>query len=170
MHAPPGRICDEPSLPRVHVVLLVQTVGVLYGLVAVPPSGTPPSGLAVQVVPLGVPAFTQAWKTPISAAVGASAGLGGIGAVVDCMRSRLRCAFVFLGSAADGFTRSSYERSATGDGPRWQPMQRFSRSCCTSHGRPVFAPLPAPWPLRLMPSPPSNGSAPESPLGAPPLA
>src|SRR5450432_943853 len=97
MHAAPGCIRSLPSLPFVQVLLLVQTVGVSYGLGAI--------GVIVLVQPdFGMPAVNQAWSVCTSAAAGRP--VGGIGRVGSCMRARANCALLCDGAVSDAATRS----------------------------------------------------------------
>src|SRR2546421_441668 len=95
LQASPGRMFG--SLPPSYVLPLVHT------LPASPPSrpastgGVPPSGGgSVQTAPFGVPALTQSANVWISSASGGTAGGGGIGLVLLCMRISASCAIVLL--------------------------------------------------------------------------
>jgi hypothetical protein len=103
----------ELPVPDVQYLLLVHTVGVLYGFCvpASEPASAPASGSDVHICPFGVPEETHAANVAISVDVGATAGGGGIGLVVDCMRTSDSCAIVFEGSFVDVAIKSAYVRS-----------------------------------------------------------
>src|SRR5438874_1627433 len=112
LHASPGRI--SASNPPLYVTPLVQTTPPSPASFPASGRGAPASGGgSVQTAPFGVPAFTQSAKVWISSASGGTAGGGGIGLVLLCMRTSASCAIVLLGSTDDFFMRSSYVSIAT---------------------------------------------------------
>src|SRR5579863_7125156 len=136
MHASPGCMRDEPSLPPVQYTPLVHV-------------GAAPSGSLPLHVPGGIEASTHAWKVAMSAAATGAAGAGGIGIVVLVMRTSARCATST--PPTPGAIKSAYVVSDIGaallGGLPWQLVQWSSRMPWMSHGRsPDPDPPPPPPP------------------------
>src|SRR5688572_9337060 len=96
-----------PSVPKFQKVLLAQVVG------AAGSSEVPASGFPLQA-PAGAPALTQPSNAEISAAVIRAYGSGGIGALVELMRTRLRTDWLSGGESVDSARKSAREVSGIG--------------------------------------------------------